>query len=154
MTHNLEQKIIQLLQGDLPLTDNPYAALAQQLELSENELVACLEDLHSQGKLKRIAAILHHQQAGFGENAMAVFTVSPAVIDQIGALLAQQSFVSHCYQRQSYPDWPYNLYAMCHSKSPGFIETAIAAFAAQQDLSDYLILPSIQELKKTSLRFG
>ena len=154
MADTLDRQIILLLQGDIPLTPNPYHTMATQLGISETELVGHLQRLQRQGKLKRIAAILRHQQAGYAENAMAVFLVPSGEIDRIGQLVAALPWVSHCYQRQSYPDWPYNLYAMCHSKTPGFIAKAVADFAATQQITAYQTLPSLQELKKTSLVFA
>jgi DNA-binding Lrp family transcriptional regulator len=154
MSSVLEMKIIALLQDDIPTTENPYATMAKLLQLSEAELVEKLKSLQQEGKLKRIAAILHHKQAGYAENAMAVFVAAPDEIDRIGQALATSPLVSHCYRRQSYPDWPYNLYAMCHSRDSDAITLMVEAFAKAQGISHFAILPSIRELKKTSLRFS
>ena len=154
MPRELEKMIVDLLQGDIPVSENPYATMAGLLHISEAEFVQQLHLLQDGGKLKRIATILHHKQAGYAENAMAVFVAAPDEIDRIGQALATSPLVSHCYQRQSYPDWPYNLYAMCHSRVPGAIGSMVETFAKAQGISHFVILPSIRELKKTSLRFS
>jgi len=153
MNQTTLNQLIGLLQGDLPRVENPYAYLADCLGLTEAQVVACLQDLQDQGKLKRIAAVLHHQQTGFAYNAMAVFVAAEASILSLGPALAASPLVSHCYQRQSYPQWPYNLYAMLHSRQPEAIEEFVRDFAANHGLDQFLILPSVEELKKTSMVF-
>ena len=71
-----------------------------------------------QGTIRRFAAILNHREVGFRANGMVVWNCPRDRIDEIGAILASYPEVSHCYNRPAYPDWPYNLYAMVHGRSP------------------------------------
>ena len=150
----IDQKLIKELQDNIPLTENPYRTLADLLGVSEDEIIKRLTILKETGKLKRIGAILRHQKSGYNANAMVVFKVPEATIEEIGRILAQSSLVSHCYERKAYPQWPYNLYAMLHSTEASKIEEFVRAFTATHAIQVYDILFSQEELKKTSMTFS
>lgn len=147
----INQELIKVLQGNLPLTENPYETLALKLGISEAEVVQRLRQLKTSGQLKRISAILRHQKSGYTENAMAVFQVEAEKLEAVAGELTRSPLVSHCYERASYAEWPYNLYAMLHSKNTGEIEDLVKAMAARHGIRAFSILPSEAELKKTSM---
>jgi DNA-binding Lrp family transcriptional regulator len=146
-----DQKLIKELQGNIPLTENPYEALGRIIGIPESEVIRRLEDLKAAGCLKRIGAVLKHQKSGYSQNAMAVFQVPANRLEEIGNLLAQCPLVSHCYERIAYENWPFNLYAMFHSKEKKEIENFIHDFVAKWGITAYDILFSLEELKKTSM---
>ncbi|MEN6385455.1 MAG: radical SAM protein [Phycisphaerales bacterium] len=55
--------------------------------------------------------------------------------------------VSHCYERQTLPDWPYNVYAMIHEKSIERIEQIVAKIVSEFGISKFQILPTVKSLK-------
>ena len=67
--------------------------------------------------MRRFAAVLRHQNAGFTSNGMVCWKVPEERIREVGELAASFPQVSHCYQRPTYPDWPYSLFSMVHSRS-------------------------------------
>jgi len=69
----LDLRLIAELQENLPLTVAPYRTLAERLGVSEETVIARLQALHASGKLKRIGAVLRHQNSGYAANAMVVF---------------------------------------------------------------------------------
>lgn len=148
---SLDIKIISALQGDLPLTGNPYRTLAEGFGITETELVWNLVRLHQTGKLKRIAAILRHRQSGYQANAMVVLQVPEAAVQSVGEQLAQSALVSHSYERKAYAQWPYNLYAMLHSRTEGELEAFVKEFVDEHNIDRFEILFSDKELKKTSM---
>ena len=50
-------------------------------------------------------------------------------IDECGLAMAAFRGVSHCYQRPTYPDWPYNLFSMTHGRTKDECEAVLAAVA-------------------------
>ncbi len=147
----IQQELIKALQGNLPLTENPYETLAQELGISEAEVVHRLRQLKTSGQLKRISAVLRHQKSGYTENAMVVFRVEAEKLDALARELARSPMVSHCYERAAYEKWPYNRYGMMHSKESGEIEFFVKELAARHGIDAYAVLPSEAELKKTSM---
>lgn len=147
----IDQALIRLLQGNMPLAENPYAALGERIGISSAEVLQRLRALKASGRLKRISAVLRHQKTGYSENAMVVFQVNPAALETVGQELAQSMLVSHCYERASYEQWPYNLYAMLHSKDADEIDSFVQQLTVKHGIAAYDILLSEEELKKTSM---
>jgi len=153
MLSPLDKKIINRLQEDIPLTTNPYKDMAEELDMDEDELITKIKKYNKTGILKRIAAILYHRQAGFTANAMVVWKVNNEDIHSIGEYMASIPEVSHCYERISYPFWDYNLYTMIHEKDIEKCNKIIEDISASTGITDYRVLYSTRELKKTSMKY-
>ncbi len=149
----LDLRLIAELQENLPLTVAPYRTLAERLGVSEETVIARLQALHASGKLKRIGAVLRHQNSGYAANAMVVFKAPPDEMERLGKLLAESPLVSHCYERAPCAEWPYTLYAMMHGRNMETIEEFVSIFALEHGVERFDILRSEEELKKSSLSF-
>jgi len=108
-------------------------------------------------RMRRFGAILRHQDAGFPCNAMVCFSRHSdnrrlEESSKISAL-AKKHYVSHCYERPSFENFPYNLYAMMHAQTPEELNGYIKESVALLDNPEYVVLHSLKELKKTSFRF-
>jgi DNA-binding Lrp family transcriptional regulator len=146
-------EVIRAVQGDLPLTPDPFAPAASGLGVTVDALIAELEDLQRRGYLRRFAAILRHRKAGFGANGMAVWDVPEGDILEMGATMAGYTTISHCYQRPKYEDWRYNLFTMIHARKKGEVEEFVAELAQRHRLNDYAVLYSTTEYKKIRLAY-
>jgi DNA-binding Lrp family transcriptional regulator len=60
--------------------------------------------------------------------------------------------VSHCYERKTVEDWPYNLFAMMHGKSMGEIQHVINKFTESEKIDSFELLPTAAELKKQPVK--
>ncbi|WDE14151.1 Lrp/AsnC family transcriptional regulator [Thalassomonas haliotis] len=159
----LERRYVLLTQDGLPLVAQPYHALAQQLEISVDQVLAMTEDLLARGVIRRIAAVPNHYKLGYRFNGMTVWDVRDDAAHEFGEAVGKLDFVSHCYLRPRHlPHWNYNLFAMVHGRS----ESDIKQYRAQikQLLAEVLhnqpdnalksndMLTSTRILKKTGLR--
>ncbi len=144
--------IVKCIQEDLPLAQKPFATWAESLNLKEEQLLGIVSDWIAQGTIRRFAAILNHRQVGFSFNGMVVWNCPEDRIDRLGNILAAHAEVSHCYYRPSYPEWPYNLYAMIHGRSAVDCETTAGKLAGAIGLEDFRILFSSKEFKKIRLK--
>lgn len=148
-----ERAIIRACQDDLPLVSRPWADAARELGMSEAALVARLQVLHDEGILRRMAAVLRHQEAGFSANGMACWRVPEERIEEVGEALAADTRVSHCYWRPTFPDWPYPLFSMVHSETRDEVAAIVADLARKVGVRDYEILWSAREFKKERVRY-
>lgn len=153
MSTKLEKKIIAAIQGDISITSKPYLEIANKLEISEKKLLGILADLCDQGVIRRFGATLHHQKSGFKANAMVAWKVDKSRIDEVGNQLASFKEVSHCYSRIPGENWPYTLYTMVHAKNSETCIKIASKMAERVTISDYKILFSKRELKKTSMKY-
>lgn len=153
MLTDLEQKVILALQRDLEVTPHPFVEVAEQLGIPEEELLAAIRSLMKQGYIRRFGATLRHQQSGYAANVLVVWCVPESDLAAIGKKLAAYREVSHCYARTPAPSWPYNLYSMIHGKTPEDCVRTAARMAAETGMTDYQMLFSETELKKTTMRY-
>jgi DNA-binding Lrp family transcriptional regulator len=153
MLSDIEKKIIAEIQGDIPVTERPYAKLARQLEISEEAFINNLKRLNDKGIIRRFGATIRHQKSGFESNAMAAWKVDEERVKAVGKMMASFSEVSHCYRRNPTDEWPYNLYTMVHAKDEVSCRRTVQKMAEAASLETYTILFSQRELKKTSMEY-
>ena len=80
---------------------------------------------------------------------MVVWKVEPERIEQVTQILAGFKQVSHLYQRETNQYWPYNIYSMVHGRTQQDLNQTILDMSKKCDISDYRILTTEKELKKT-----
>lgn len=151
--NEIDREILRFMQGDLPLSPRPFAGLAQQLGIDETEVVDRITRLTEAGYLRRVGAILRHQQAGFSSNAMVAWKVRGEEAERLGHLLAQFAEVSHCYLREVPEEFPYNLFTMVHASNESSLQNTVQLMARQSSLQEYVVLKSCRELKKVSMEY-
>jgi DNA-binding Lrp family transcriptional regulator len=143
--------VIKALQQDIDIISEPFKKATKKLNLSYEEFFNLAQELKESGIMRRFATILNHRKAGFGANAMSVWAVPEEQGEKIGKEMAEFSAVSHCYLRPSYPNWPYNLFAMVHAKTQEECDTLIEEMAKESGLTEYGKLYSTVEFKKQRL---
>lgn len=149
-----DPRLIRSLEEDLPLVPRPFEELAKKVGLTEEELLAGARELKEKEVMRRYAGVLNHRRVGFLANAMTVWRVPEERIEEVGQLMASFDAVSHCYQRPTYPDWPYNLYAMIHGRSQKDCTKVVSALAEATLISDYRMLYSTKEYKKVRVKYS
>lgn len=149
-----DKDVIRATQGDLPVVSEPWAPAAAALGMPVDELLTHLEGMRERGLLRRVAAILFHRRAGFSANGMGVWQVPDDRIDEIGPRMASFRGISHCYERPTYEDWPYQIFTMAHGRSKEECDAILDAIAAQfPEIQDRATLYSSTEFKKIRLLY-
>jgi DNA-binding Lrp family transcriptional regulator len=151
MLTELEKRIIASIQEDMAVTERPYLKIAQDLGISETELLDSLKALCERGVIRRFGATLRHQRTGFKANAMVAWKVDEDRIDDVGQKMASFQQVSHCYRRNPTESWPYNLYTMVHANDELACREIARKMSQAASVKDYSLLFSREELKKTSM---
>jgi DNA-binding Lrp family transcriptional regulator len=144
---------IRELQRDLPTVPRPFAPWAANLGCAPADLFAWCARMQAAGKLRRFAAVLRHQNAGFVSNAMGVWRVPAERVAEVGPLMASFAAVSHCYERPAYPDFPYNLYTMVHGRTRDECLRTLEAIAERTGISERAYLWSSREFKKERVEY-
>jgi len=153
MVDELDKKIIGLIQGDLPVDPRPFAVMAEEIGMSEDDFVARVRNLKEKGIMRRFGATLRHQEAGFSANAMVAWVVPESKVEEVGKTMAEFPEVTHCYQRRPQRDWKYNLYTMIHGENKYACFRLAQQMAHRTGMEDYLLLFSEKEFKKTSMQY-
>ncbi len=150
---NIDMELIAFLQGDMPAVSRPYRELAVKCGCTEQQVVELIQAWLAEGRIRRMAGVLRHQQAGYNVNAMIAWRVADDRADELGCLMSSYPQVSHCYLRSEDERFPYNLYTMVHSRSREELDGIIASMKLASGVDDCQVLVTARELKKTSMQY-
>ena len=150
---DLDVAVIRALQGDMPIVAQPYAPAAAAVGLTEEAFLDHLRGMQERGILRRVAAILFHRRAGFSANGMGVWKVPEDRILEVGGRMASFRGISHCYERPTYPDWPYALFTMAHGRSKEECDAILEAISEDTGITERSVLYSSTEFKKIRMQY-
>lgn len=139
---------VQALQDDLPRVQRPFRTLAERHGLAEETLLQTAERLLQAGAMRRYACVLRQSAAGYTANIMTAWEADEKEADRVAAVFTASPHVSHCYRRSVWPDWPYALFAMFHSRTEQGCLAAIDQAAQQLPGRKFLMLRTVREYKK------
>jgi DNA-binding Lrp family transcriptional regulator len=145
--------VIRALQGDMPVIPEPYEPAAAELGIDQGKLIDHLQGMQERKLLRRVAAILFHRRAGFSANGMGVWKVPEGEELAYGKRMAAFRGISHCYQRPTYPDWPYSVFTMAHGRSKEECDAILDAIAEDTGVDERATLYSSTEFKKIRLLY-
>jgi len=148
-----DKDFIRELQKDMEIIDEPFVKAAKNLGITEDEVFAKMKHYEDVGVMRRFAAILRHRQVGFTANGMIVWKVPEGRITSVGETLGSFPQVSHCYERPTYDDWPYNVFSMIHCKTHDEAYDVAKTIQDQINVDEYKILFSSREFKKTRVEY-
>ena len=144
---------IRELQEDLPTVPRPFDNMAERLGMTTGQLFDIAKEFEERGIMRRFSAVLHHRRAGFTDNGMGVWKVLPEDSEDVGKKMAAHPAVTHCYERPTFPDWPYTHFTMIHATSKEGCEQVAKEISETTGITDYLMLYSTREYKKTRVRY-
>ena len=150
---DVDIEVIRATQGKQPVVAEPYAEPAERLGMPVEALLAHMEGMIERRLLRRVAAILYHRRAGFSANGMGVWKVPEDQIAELGPRMAAVRGVSHCYQRPTYPDWPYSVFTMAHGRSKEECDAILDSIAEMPGVEGRATLYSSTEFKKVRLLY-
>jgi DNA-binding Lrp family transcriptional regulator len=127
--------------------------MAERLGISQQELFRIAKDFQERGIMRRYSAVLHHRRAGFKANAMVVWKVPTERSVEVGNTMARSPWVTHCYERPTFPDWKYTHFTMIHATSKQKCEEVASELSGETGITDYTLLYSTREYKKTRVRY-
>jgi DNA-binding Lrp family transcriptional regulator len=149
-----ERDVLAAIQDGLLLVREPYAAVAAQLGLSEERVLAIISGLLAERKIKRIGAIPNHYALGITANGMSVWDIPDAIATKTGRRLGERDEITHCYKRPRHPGWPYNIFGMAHGTSREDVIASVEQIARELGIAQYPhdVLFSTRLLKKRGTR--
>jgi DNA-binding Lrp family transcriptional regulator len=152
MFSKTEIKIAKYIQGDIPLTERPFARIGEKIGIREDDVVDGIKGLMKRGIIRKFGAIIHHHRAGFTHNIMVIWAVPEQRCEEVGSIFASFREISHCYERTPPFEEKYNIYTMIHLRGKdqeGFIEKLISATG----IKDFKVLLTEEEFKKSSMEY-
>ncbi len=152
MLDTYDRKILTLIHK-LPVCSQPYQVVAEQVGLSEEEVLERIKGYVKNGFIRRMGITINHFLSGFDANAMVAWRVDKQDVDRVGDTLAAIPSVTHCYERSVSGDWEYNIFAMFHARTKKELEQTVKDIAGEMGVSDYKILYTLKEWKKDGRKY-
>lgn len=149
----VDKAIITRLSGDIPLVEEPYKKIAEELGITEKEVLARIKKFQDKEIIRRIGGILYHREVGYKWNAMVVWVIPQNSVDKTASVMCSFKEVTHCYERPTSNNWPYNIFTMVHGESKEQCESIVKQICESIEFYDYKILYSLKELKKSSKKY-
>ncbi len=147
-----EKEAIQLFQHDLPVVERPFLSILEnnKSKLSEDVFLGLGNALKEGNVMRRYSAVLRHVNAGYTYNAMTTWKIEDnSDLKEKTKAFIDEAAVSHLYLRTVFPGrWEYPLFAMIHARSKAELENIINKLANKSSIKDYVVLPTLRELKK------
>lgn len=107
-----DQSLLTILQNSFPLTLRPYQDIANQLAISEDEVLERIGRMKAEGLIRRVGGIMESGRLGFYSTLCAI-TVPAERIDEVAAVINENTGVTHNYLR----DHHYNMWFTITCKS-------------------------------------
>ena len=145
---------ISVLQHDLPLVPEPFAAIVTQKKIPINvdDVLSIGQSLLSAGVMRSYRAVVRHHAVGYVANAMTVWKDN-GNSEYILQEFSKESAISHLYVRQAFPHpWEYPIFAMVHAKSQEEL-TAIIHRLHSIAGAEYRSYRSLKEFKKERVKY-
>ena len=138
----LDRQLLDLLQRDFPITDQPYVALGHQLGIHEADVIARVQALTDAGLIRRIGAVFEPSSLGY-VSALVAVKVTPSAIERIAIVASGFPEVTHNYER----DHAYNLWFTVIAKSERRIREIVETVRQVEGVEAIFALPSLRRFK-------
>lgn len=94
----LEQHLLNDFQHDFPLSPEPYAVMARQLGIAEQQVIDTLAKLRDEGLISRIGAVFRPNSVG--ASTLAAMSVAEDQLEEIAEIISSYPHVNHNYERE------------------------------------------------------
>ena len=139
---DIDSAILNRIQSDFPITSRPYLALADELGLTETEVLDRVARLKKGGIIRRIGGNFVPGKLGFVSTLCAA-RVPADKIEHFAEIVNRYPGVTHNYQR----DNQYNVWFTFISPSMDEIEANLKKIVEDSGVSDILNLPATKVFK-------
>ncbi len=115
----LEQHLLNDYQRDMSLSATPYADMAQRLDVSEEEVLQCLQSLQDRGVISRIGPVFSPNRIGV--STLAAMAVPEQDLECVARIISAFPEVNHNYQREH----EYNLWFVVTASSAEHLDIVL-----------------------------
>ena len=137
-----ERAVVNRIQSDFPLTPRPFATIAEELGLSEKEVIDILARLKESGIIRRIGGNFVPHKLDHVSTLCAA-KVPEDQIESFAAVVNRYPGVTHNYLRKN----EYNVWFTFIAPSMGHIESSLKDISSETGIHEILNLPATHVFK-------
>ncbi|MFA5241182.1 MAG: AsnC family transcriptional regulator [Sulfuricella sp.] len=135
----LDRAIVNRLQDGFPVCERPYAAIARELGIDEQDLLGRLGRLLQERVLTRFGPMYHAERMG-GGLSLAAMKIPPGDFERVAGVVNRMPEVAHNYAR----DHALNMWFVLATETPQGQQEAIASIERESGYPVYN-MPKIKE---------
>jgi siroheme decarboxylase len=137
-----ERQLLDLLQTGFSVSSRPYLTAAEEMNMTEDDVVEMVKNLRSKGIIRRIGGLFSARKLGFTSTLVAL-QVEKQWIEKVAHAICSYPGVTHCYERNHF----FNLWFTLTSsdrKTEKKILTEIDALPGVEKLRNF---PALKKFK-------
>lgn len=138
----IDRAILNRIQSDFPITSRPYLSIAENLHLSEDQVIKRLKRLKQKGIIRRIGGNFAPEKLGFVSTLCAA-KVSHDKIDSFARVVNRYPGVTHNYRR----DNKYNIWFTFIAQSMDEIKNCLENISRETGVKEIINLPATKMYK-------
>ncbi len=139
---SIDKVVLNRIQSGFPVEKRPFKVLADELNLSENEVIDRVKKLKENGIIRRIGANFVPEKLGFVSTLCAAY-VPDDKIEFFASFVNKYSGITHNYLR----DNKFNIWFTFIAESEKKIEQELENISKYTDVDNILNLPAIKLFK-------
>lgn len=137
---DIEKKILEEIQQDIPLVSRPFQEIAVTLGIDEETVIYSINSLKERGFIRDISAIYNAKGLGYKSTLVALATNDP---DKTAAVINKHPGVSHNYYREH----TFNVWFTLTVPESMHFESIIEDMLGGESYEKYRILPALKTFK-------
>jgi DNA-binding Lrp family transcriptional regulator len=138
----LDRKIVTAIQGSLPAEERPFDALAAQLGIEPEEMLARVRRLAGDGMIRRLGPVFDSRSLGYVSTLVAA-RIPPERLAEVAARVTRLPGVTHNYERRH----AYNLWFTLTCPSAQQLDRTLAGLRKETGIPDFHNLPALAVYK-------
>ncbi len=115
----LEQHLLNDFQRDMSLSATPYADMAKQLNVSEEEVLQSIQSLQDRGAISRVGPVFRPNRIGV--STLAAMSVPEQELECVARIISAFPEVNHNYEREH----EYNLWFVVTASSEEHLDIVL-----------------------------
>jgi DNA-binding Lrp family transcriptional regulator len=146
----IDKKLLTLIQLELPIDKRPFQIIADNLSITEKEVLERIDNLKKEGLLRRIGGIFNSRKLGYTSTLCAA-KVPLSKVDYVAKVINSYDEITHNYIREGI----YNMWFTVITYSQDTLFSIIDEIKINTDLDNIISLPAIKLFKiKVALDLG
>ncbi len=140
----MKQEILSRIQKKFPLVPKPFQAIADELNLCEEEVLSIIQEEKANNIIRQTSAIFDTKRLGY-RSTLVAFKVAPKDIDHAVSIINTHPGISHNYERNH----DFNIWftlAVAPDSQLG-LEKTLEILATLTHAQDYIMLPTLKLFK-------
>jgi DNA-binding Lrp family transcriptional regulator len=138
----IDRRLLNLIQKGFPLVVRPFAAMGEQLGISEEDALARARQLKEAGIIRQISAIFDSRRLGYSSTLVAM-DIQEEQIEDAANRISEYPGVSHNYKR----DHSFNLWFTLTLPPGADLEAEVAQLSVGAEARRTRILPALRVFK-------